>query len=59
MKLTNLPPPNAKVKNAQSYTSTPTYVFMVWCLIKLMIRFHGVVLDLGIMITLPLLYLLI
>jgi hypothetical protein len=29
-----LPPPNAEVKNAWCYTSTPQYVFMVWCLIK-------------------------
>jgi hypothetical protein len=25
---------NAEVKNAWSYTSTPQYVFMVWCLVK-------------------------
>jgi len=24
----------AKVRKAWSYTSTPTYVFMVWCLVK-------------------------
>jgi hypothetical protein len=28
------PPPNAEVKNAWSYTSTPQYVFMAWCLFK-------------------------
>jgi len=28
------PPSNAKVKNAWSYTPTPQYVFMAWCLIK-------------------------
>jgi hypothetical protein len=28
------PPSSAKVKNAWSYTSTPKYVFMVWCLVK-------------------------
>jgi hypothetical protein len=28
------PPPSAKVKNTRNYTSTPPYVFMVWCLIK-------------------------
>jgi hypothetical protein len=28
------PPPSAEVKNVWSYTSTPPYVFMVWCLIK-------------------------
>jgi hypothetical protein len=27
-------PSNAEVKNAWNYTSTPPYVFMVWCLIK-------------------------
>jgi hypothetical protein len=25
---------SAKVKNAWSYTSTPQYVFMAWCLVK-------------------------
>jgi hypothetical protein len=28
------PPSNAEVKNAWSYTSTPQYVFMTWCLVK-------------------------
>jgi hypothetical protein len=28
------PPSVAKVKNAGSYTSTPSYSFMVWCLVK-------------------------
>jgi hypothetical protein len=28
------PPCSAEVKNAWSYTSTPQYVFMVWCLVK-------------------------
>jgi hypothetical protein len=28
------PPSSAEVKNAWSYTSTPPYVFMTWCLIK-------------------------
>jgi hypothetical protein len=28
------PPSNAEVKNAWSYTSTPQYVFMAWCLAK-------------------------
>jgi hypothetical protein len=28
------PPSNAEVKNAWSYTSTPQYVFMAWCLVK-------------------------
>jgi hypothetical protein len=27
------PPSSAEVKNAWSYTSTPQYVFMVWCLV--------------------------
>jgi hypothetical protein len=27
-------PSNAEVKNAWSYTSTPTYVFMEWCLVR-------------------------
>jgi len=30
----HLSPPSAEVKNAWSYTSTPTYVFIAWCLIK-------------------------
>jgi hypothetical protein len=28
------PPSSAEVKNTWSYTSTPTYVFMAWCLAK-------------------------
>jgi hypothetical protein len=28
------PPSSAAVKNAWSYTSTPQYVFLAWCLIK-------------------------
>jgi hypothetical protein len=28
------PPSNAEVKNAWSYTSTPQYAFMAWCLVK-------------------------
>jgi hypothetical protein len=28
------PPTSAEVKNAWSYTSTPQYVFMAWCLVK-------------------------
>jgi hypothetical protein len=28
------PPSSAKVKDTWSYTSTPHYVFMVWCLVK-------------------------
>jgi hypothetical protein len=37
------PPSNAEVKNAWSYTSTPQYVFMAWCLIKQWIRLYGMV----------------
>jgi hypothetical protein len=29
-----LPPSGAEFKNAWSYTSTPPYVFIAWCLIK-------------------------
>jgi hypothetical protein len=28
------PPSSTEVKNVWSYTSTPQYVFMVWCLVK-------------------------
>jgi hypothetical protein len=28
------PPSSAEVKNAWSYTSTPLYVFVTWCLVK-------------------------
>jgi hypothetical protein len=28
------PPSSAEVKNAWSYTSTPQYVFIAWCLVK-------------------------
>jgi hypothetical protein len=28
------PPSGAKVKNTWSYTSIPSYVFMVWCIVK-------------------------
>jgi hypothetical protein len=28
------PPSSAEVKNAWSYTFTPQYVFMAWCLVK-------------------------
>jgi hypothetical protein len=30
----HLPPFSAKVKNMWSYTSTPQYFFMAWCLVK-------------------------
>jgi hypothetical protein len=33
------PPTSAEVKNARSYTSTPQYVFMAWCLVKHMDNF--------------------
>jgi hypothetical protein len=33
------PPSSTEVRNAWSYTSTPRYVFMAWCLVKL----HNVV----------------
>jgi hypothetical protein len=28
------PPSSVEVKNAWSYTSTPQYIFMAWCLVK-------------------------
>jgi hypothetical protein len=37
------PPSSTEVMNAWSYTSTPLYVIMEWCLIKYRIRFHGMV----------------
>jgi len=30
----HLPPSNAEVKNAWAHTSSPSYVFMEWCLVK-------------------------
>jgi hypothetical protein len=33
------PPSSAEVKNVSSYTSTPQYVFMEWCLVKHMENF--------------------
>jgi hypothetical protein len=35
---------SAEVKNTWSYTSTPQYFFMVWCLIKQTIHLQGVAL---------------
>jgi hypothetical protein len=35
------PPSSTKVKTARSYISAPQYVFVVWCLIKQWIHFHG------------------
>jgi hypothetical protein len=38
----HLPPSNVKVKNAWSYTSTPPYIFIAWCLVKYrMSSWHG------------------
>jgi hypothetical protein len=34
-------PSSAEVKNARSYTSTPQYVFVAWCLIKKWVRLPG------------------
>jgi hypothetical protein len=30
----HLPPSSSEIKNVWSYTSTPQYAFMAWCLIK-------------------------
>jgi hypothetical protein len=38
-------PYSSEVKNPWRSTSTPSYVFMVWCLISTRIRLHGVVLS--------------
>jgi hypothetical protein len=38
------PPSSTEVKNAWSYTSSPQYVFMAWCLVKHMDRFTFVTL---------------
>jgi hypothetical protein len=38
-------PASVMVKNAWSYTSTSSYVFMAWCLIKQRIYLHRVVLS--------------
>jgi hypothetical protein len=40
----HLPPSNAEDKSVWSYTYTPSFVFMAWCLIKRRMRLHGVVL---------------
>jgi hypothetical protein len=37
------PPSSIGVKNAWSYSSTPQYVFMVWCLVKKWILLQGMV----------------
>jgi hypothetical protein len=34
LKADHSPPSNAEVKNAWSYSSTTTYTFMAWCLVK-------------------------
>jgi hypothetical protein len=39
------PPSNAEFKNEWSYTSTPPYVLISWCLIIHGIRLNGVVLS--------------
>jgi hypothetical protein len=39
------PPSSAEVRNVWSYTSTPQYIFMAWCLIKQEICLHCVVLS--------------
>jgi hypothetical protein len=36
----NSPPSSVEIKNTWSYTSTPPYVFMAWCLIQHRIRLH-------------------
>jgi hypothetical protein len=41
----NSPPSSAEVKNAWSYTSTPQYDFMAWCLIKQDICMYGVLIS--------------
>jgi hypothetical protein len=39
------PPSSAKVKNSWSYTFSPSYVFVAWCLRKQMMRLQGAVLS--------------
>jgi len=39
------PPSSTKLKNAGSYTFTPQYVYMAWCLIKQWICILGMVLS--------------
>jgi hypothetical protein len=39
------PSSSAKVKTLWNYTSTPQYVFMVWCLIGKEVYLHGVILS--------------
>jgi hypothetical protein len=47
LKADNSHPPSAEVKNAWNYTSTPTYVFMAWCLVnKYGICLHDMVVSL-------------
>jgi hypothetical protein len=41
------PPSSAEVKNVESCTSIPQYIFMMWYLIKWWICLHGVVLCLA------------
>jgi hypothetical protein len=39
------PPSSVEVKNAWSYTSTPSRVFMAWCLTKHRIRLHNTIIS--------------
>jgi hypothetical protein len=39
------PPSSAEANNVWSYTSTPQYIFMVWCLIKQLICPHNIILT--------------
>jgi hypothetical protein len=38
-------PYSAEVKNAWSYTYTPPYAIMAWCLIKQMIHLHYMIIK--------------
>jgi len=35
-------PPSAEIKNVGRYTSTPSHIFMMQCLVKYSIHLHGV-----------------
>jgi hypothetical protein len=39
------PPSSSEVKNTWSCTSSPQYIFMMWCLIKQEIHIYGVALS--------------
>jgi hypothetical protein len=45
------PPSSAKVKNVWSYTSTPQYVFMAWCLVKHKDNFTFTLIQLSLLIS--------